>query len=432
MPEARASLRMTRRVAAAIALVLAAATAHSQDATPTDDAARRSAIAKLGRLAWSDVGAPLAFCDLDGSNVVESDCRRADWIRWLADGSGVVANDGDHVRLVDATTGKSRDLTADAKPGERFVANQPLLSPDRRHVVLWRTAPPKSTWGDIRSGSLKQQVAGFALFDLAAGRRSDISPAPMPRNIGDAPIAAWTPDSSALFVALGTEPQRLTRFAPDGTRPQIVTTVSAGSRISQIAIQGERVLFAVQMGTRFDIRDTDGRTIFVRDGRYWCASLSWEPGGGALVVEAWPENFPAPIERWRVVAGESAKLLPSPWPPRREPSGDPAFLIETRQDAFSAPRAAYLAPASSGEPVALESAGPIVRVGGAFVFWRTTTPSSSIVRGTTHMSTPAVLDLWSYDPAARSFAPLTTRGFSPRCWDVFVAPEKPSRGGSGR
>jgi hypothetical protein len=60
-----------------------------------------------------------------------------------------------------------------------------------------------------------------------------------------------------------------------------------------------------------------------------------------------------------------------------------------RADVFSQP-VAYLVPATSGEPLALESRGPVVRVGGAFVFWRTTTPFRQVRRGATVMDTPAV------------------------------------------
>lgn len=407
--------------AAAALLAAAAATGRAEDAPP-DAAARRAAIAKLGRLAWSDYGGPLAFCDLDGSNVVTSDCLRADWLRWLPDRRRVVTVDGGHVRVVDSATGKSSDLTSDARPEERFVSGHPVLSPDGRHLVVWRTQAPKGGRRDIRSYTLVQQVAGFALFDLDTGRRTDIAPAPTPRNVADSPIAAWSADSASLYVALGTEPQRLTQFAADGTHPDTIVTVAPGSRITQIAIDGPRIVFAVRCGPRFEVRDPAGKTFFVHDGALLCTALEWEPGGAALIVDAAARDGPARRERWRVVPGEPAEQISVPWPPRHEPSGDAAFEIETRRDDIFSPPLAYLVPVPSGEPVALESQGPVVRAGGTFVFWRTTTPFRWTHRGTTAMFTPAVLDLWCYDPAARAFVRLTTRGFSPRCWDVAVTP----------
>jgi hypothetical protein len=403
-------------------LVAAGATVRAEDAAQPDDAARRGAIAKLGRLAWSDYGGPLAFCDLDGSNVVQSDCLRADWLRWLPDRRRVVTVDGDHVRVVDSATGKSSDLTADARGGDRFVSGRPLLSPDGRRLVVWRTVQPNSTWHDSRSWSLNQQVVGFAVFDLDTGRRAEIAPAPIPRNVTDSPIAAWSADSASLYVALGTEPQRLTRFAADCTHTETVATVAPGARITQIAIDGPRIVFVVQYGPRFEVRDPAGKSYLVHDGGLVCTGLEWEPGGAALVVDAAAWVGPGRWERWRVVPGEPAQRLSVPWPPRRQPSGDAEFEVETRRaDVFSQP-VAYLVPATSGEPLALESRGPVVRVGGAFVFWRTTTPFRETRRGTTWTSTPAVEDLWCYDPAARAFVRLTTRGFSPRCSDVAVTP----------
>jgi hypothetical protein len=413
--------------AAAALLVAAAATVRAEDAPP-DEAARRGAIAKLGRLAWSDYGGPLAFCDLDGSNVVESDCLRADWLRWLPDRRRVVTMDGDHVRVVDSATGKSSDLTADARGGDRFVSGRPLLSPDGRHLVVWHTVQPDSTWHDRRSWSLAQQVVGFAVFDLDTGRRAEIAPAPIPRQVEDPPIAAWTADSASLYVALGTEPQRLTRFAADGTHPETVATVAPGSRITQIAIDGPRIVFAVQHAGGLEVRDPAGRTLFFRDGRFVCGALEWEPGGTALLVDATATGGPFRCERWRVVPGERAVEFPDLRAPRRQPSGDPAFEIETRRTGNFSPPRVYLAPVPPAEPIALESSGPVVRVGGAFVFWRTTTPFRETRRGTTWTSTPAVEDLWCYDPAARAFVRLTTRGFSPRCWDVaLTAPASRTR-----
>ena len=186
-------------------------------------------------------------------------------------------------------------------------------------------------------------------------------------------------------------------------------------------------MFAVRNGPRFDVRDPAGKTFLVRDGGLLCTALEWEPGGAALIVDAAARDGPPRRERWRVVPGEPAQQLSVPWPPRREPSGDAAFEIETRRADSVSPPLVYVAPVPSGEPVALESPGPVVRVGGTIVFWRTTTPSRSTRRGTTWMFTPAVLDLWSYDPAARASVRLTTRGFSPRCWDVAITPQA-SRG----
>lgn len=81
--------KLLARTSIATALfVLAGLSAARADDPPTtkDDAARRAAVAKLGRLAWCDVGKPPAFCDLDGGNVVLSDAPSVSYVHWLADG----------------------------------------------------------------------------------------------------------------------------------------------------------------------------------------------------------------------------------------------------------------------------------------------------------------------------------------------------------
>lgn len=410
---------MTVRAAASIAVafaVLGAATARPEDPDP-----RRTRIASLGRLAWSGYDSPVAFCDLDGSNVVESKAVRADWLRWLPDGRRVVATSGDHVFVVDSTTGATTDLAADAKYGERFVSDRPALSPDGRRLVMWHTVQPTGGNRSVKSYVLGTQVVGYTLFDLDAGTRAELAPAPVPDLARDPPIVAWSADSKTLYAAIGTEPQRLTRFDADGAHPEIVATLAPGDRIQQIALRDAKIVLAVGHGRGFDVREAGGKSLFALDRGLRCSGLAWDRDGAALVVNADAPHTGGAAERWRVEPGKPPEKLRDPYPSRRTPTGDPAWEIEARRAEDATLPTMWLVPVPSGEPIRLDTTGPVVRVGGAFVFWRTTTPSKWSGTGAVQRFTPSVDDLWAYDPEFAAEIRLTDRGFSPRCWDVRPA-----------
>jgi hypothetical protein len=432
-----------RRIAIA-AFVAACATAWAEDPAK-DEAARRAAIAKLGRMAWSGKDTPLEFCDLDGGNVLATDVGRVSFVRWLPDGRRVLASSNDRVFVVDAATGKSKDLGADL-PDDRFASWIPSVSPDARYAVFWHT----------RVGGPYQQWMPFAysVFDLDAGTRTDVGPI-VPRDAtelwtGGPPFAWWSPDG-ALFAAVcpglrdspkpGTRWQ-LVKWTPADGKREVVAEAPTGTRFTRMAFRGNRFAYVLGYedghGVVPSVRLDDGSTVFELTTPGSIFSVAWEPDGDALRVRTESGSRQSRAKTcWRVVPGKPATQTSDVEPKKRVPSGDPAWEIETRNvttnpDAGTFPSdkddpetGLFRVSTATGEATHVCPGSSPQRVGDVVVFWRVTVPSKK--REGPYFEMPPTIwgtdDLWAYDVKDGAVIRLSTRGFNLRCLDIRPTPD---------
>jgi hypothetical protein len=400
-----------------------AGVALAGDPSPTDDAARRAAIAKLGRLAWAAPAKSVAFCDLDGSNTVESTSRHPTWLRWLPDGKRVVAAGQDRVFIVDSTTGATADLTADAKYGERFLSEQPLLSPDGRRLVTWRSTRSnrKSIWGTVSN-----EVAGYALFDLDAGTRTDLGPAPAPASWWDPTPAAWSADGKSLYAVMG-DVQNLTRFAPDGTHPVVVASVAPGRRITAVAVDGPQPMIAIQDGAQFEVRGVDAKTIFslprAEHGVHpmSCRGLAWESGGATLLVDTIGDDDAWYLARRRIGAGRPPENLVDPYLPRRATIAGATWSVEERR-VDGGGSSLFRVATPPDECIKIGPGCWPRAVGNVVVFWRSPWNTGGSVLWDATGRPPGECELCAYDPKDGATIRLAEREFEVQCWDVLVTP----------
>jgi hypothetical protein len=403
------------RVAAFAAAALLVVAARADD---DPDAARRAAVAKLGRLAWRPPEGPIEFCDLDGGNVVVSDSRKVEWLRWLPDGRRVVATGYDRVYVVDAATGKSVDLTADAKYGERFLSDRPLLSPDGRRLVTWRSlAPSKRTPTRFGAGTVNEEVAGYAVIDLDTGARREIGPVRVPMNWWDAPAAAWSDDGKNLYAAVGRETQTLSRFTADGVRLGDVAQVPDG-RVDFVLVRGERVVYAVHAGRQLNVLQVGGGKPSLScagEGRpVRCTGLAWDDDG-ALLVDV---DFGLRRERRRVPEGGAPELLASLALPQRASAADGTWSVvaELAEDGGTSLRRV----GGAGEAPIGPGTWPLRVAQDVVVYWRPTKPPVAWTREMRRFFDPAELRAWF--PKDGSSIRLMPTPVAAWCWDVFAPP----------
>jgi hypothetical protein len=407
------------RAAVAALIVAASASARAEDA-PKDEAARRAAIAKLGRLAWSDVGKPLSFCDLDGSNVVDSATPPATSVTWLPDGARVIADAGGTIWIVDSKTGKAVDLAPERRsPDEKFTV--PRLSPDgSRALARHVNTAHASGW----------QSEGYRVFDLATGKSTEIAPAAEEDWLGGPPPAWWAPDGSVVAV-LGTSPETLVRVRDDGKPPVLLATAPKGCRIRRVAFLGEKIAYSLEGRSHVEVRDTSGAQYLSEDVLAQPTYLRWDDGGASLRFEMIFYNTRVASAR-RLVAGKPPEPIP-PTPVARAQivSDDGKWRLTTRTAKTDVPDGDPIyswtllrVDAASGAETDLGPGRLPVRFGDVYVYWRVTVPDKAkegrffehrkTIRGTE--------DLWAYDPKDGAVIRLSTRGFTPRCREIRATP----------
>ncbi len=414
-------MSLNRNLAAA-ALVAACATAWAAD-PPKDEAARRAAIAKLGRMAWSDVGKPLSFCDLDGSNVVESATPSASYVTWLPDGARVVADAGGTVWIVDSATGKAVDLAPDRRStDEQFRV--PRLSPDGSRVLARHVnTAHKLGW----------QSEGYRVFDLATGKSHEIAPAAEEDWLGGPPPAWWAPDGSIVAV-LGTSPETLVRVRDDGKPPVVLATAPKGCRIRHAAILGDKIAYSLEGSghSHVEVRDTTGATLLAEDVVAQPIFLRWEDGGASLRFEMIFYNTHV-VNLRRLAAGKAPEpITEEVKPPTGLASDDGKWRLTCRSVKTDVPDGDPLyastllrVDTATGAETDLGPGRSPVRFGDVYVYWRVTVPDKvqegpffehrETIRGTE--------DLWAYDPKDGAVIRLTDRGFTPRCEEFRATPD---------
>ncbi len=312
---------------------------------------------------------------------------------------------GDRAYVVDSKTGKSVDLTAGAKPGERFTGAEPAFSPDRRRLALWRCTPPRAPGESLI-------VDSYALFDLETGAwtelpapvrvelRHDLRPAWSPR-----PTAWWTADGSALYAVVGSPCQSLARCAPDGSRPTTVSSVGNSRKIVDAAVDGPFVVFAVEDDRRFEVRDVAGKALFVLDEPAQCRRLAWTSDGAAFLVDVERKDS---AQRWRVELGVSTKTVDVEPARLLIPPMDPKWSIAERRPMDHHFTLLYSETLATHETVTVGPGHDARAFGDVVVYWSAAKEAKE--------------DLWAFDPNDGATIRLTDRGFAPRSWDVVVTP----------
>jgi len=427
-----------------VAVLVAACAAADAADPPKDEAARRATIAKLGRVAWSGKDQPLEFCDLDGGNVVASDAGRVSFVKWMPDGRRVLASGDGRVFVVDAATGKSKNLAADA-PDDRFAAWIPAVSPDGKFAVYWRA----------RQGGAANQwtPVAVAAFDLDAGTRADVGrivqQTTAELSLSGPPPAWWSPDGT-LYAAVSPELDevatpgmrwKLVKWKPGGAKRQTVAEIPSGSRITRMAFHGGRCAYVVQpqdggRGARVVVLD-GGKVAFEPTPPAPILAVAWEEDGAALRVELQSPETRKIVTNWRVVPGEAATQIPEFMPPTRVPTGDPAWEVETRNPPTNPDAGTF--PTDVDEPTtglfrvatATSEATHVCpgrspqRVGDVIVFWRVTVAARKKEGQYFEMAPtiPGTDDLWAYDVKDGAVIRLSERGFAARCYDIRPTPD---------
>lgn len=414
-------------------VVVACVALSSATACSEDDADRRAKIAKLARLVWCDRGKSIAFCDLDGKNVV----RSADpplsfdgWMHVLPDGKRVLVCGGGKVRLVNASDASVKELTADAAD-EEFSALPPSISADGRYAVFWHGP---------RLDNFPPKPASYAVFDLDAGTREDVGPLPPPSIAAtwgrfDPPTAWWSPDGE-LFAAVaagepaGKDTWKLVRWSPATKKRTDVTVLPPGTRVTQMAFHGKRFAYGVAPETNYKfvpvVRADDGSTLFELKeyGLIW--GLGWEESGAAVRLRIQPPNGP-PHYFLRVEAGKAAEKIAEFEPPPRAALAD-GWIEERRIDAptgkdtWVAPESELWRVAADGKATKIGLGSAPRRVGDVVVFWRVTVPAKDKEGPYFEMPEriPGKDDLWAYDPRDGAQIRLTDCGFDAPQWDLVM------------
>lgn len=429
---------MTKRAVALAAVCLAVS---ASEARPDDDAERRAKIAKLARLVWCDRAKPIAFCDLDGTNVVRSEHPGVGFdacLRVLPDGRRVLLCGGGKVRVIDSRDASEKELTADA-PDEEFPAMPPQVSPDGRYAVFWH--------GPRRDNFPPEQTS-YAVFDLETGARTNIGPLPPPSIAAtwgryEAPTAWWSPDGE-LYAAVAAPPPaddktwKLVRWSPATKKQVDVAVLPPGTRVTQMAFSGKRFAYGVAPETNYKfipaVRAGDGSTLFelTAHGLIW--GLRWEDDGAALRLRVQPPEGP-PSYTLRVEPGKPAERVTEFEQSPRAPM-DAGWIEERRVDApgekskgWESPESELWRVAANGEATKIGLGRAPRRVGDVVVFWRVTVPAKNAEGPYFEMPEriPGRDDLWAYDPKDGAQIRLTTCGFDTQCWDLLVAPAATKR-----
>lgn len=407
-----------------------AADAVTVRAEPTSDPARRAAIAKLGRLAWSDVGQPLAFCDLDGGDVVTSDAGPVSLVRWLTDGRRVFAMRNGRAFVVDSTTGASTDLASD-EPKARFAGRVPCMSPDRHFAVCWRMKE--------QGRSKISAPAAYVVFDLERGTHVDLSPFelddPLASWTSNGPTAWWSPKGE-LYALLSAprgegEPAgsrwRLVRWSPADGSTTTVAEPPAGTRISEMAFLGEHYAYAVTPEQAHDfvplVISDSGERLLSLTSRGFIWDMRWESDGAALLVRVQGPG-PSTVQHvLRVARGGEPTEVAEFRPPRRVALAD-GTIVEDRISGEPG-EAALFRVAANGDAARICDGAHVVPAGRVGVFWRVCVPDR--VQPGPYFEEPKKIPgtdvLWAWDPADGALIRLTDREFTARCWDFFIRPE---------
>jgi hypothetical protein len=430
---------MTKRAVALAAVCLAVSTSAAR---ADDDAERRAKIAKLARLVWCDRGKPIAFCDLDGTNVVRSEHPGVGFdgcLRVLPDGRRVLLCGGGKVRVVDSRDASEKDLTADA-PGEEFPARPPQVSPDGRYAVFWH--------GPRRDHFPAEQTS-YAVFDLETGSRTLVGPLQPPSIAAtwgryEPPTAWWSPDGD-LYASVAAPPPaddktwKLVRWSPATKERQDVAALPPGTRATQMAFHGERMAYVVAPETNQQfipvVRAGDGSKLFelTENGLIW--GLRWEEDGAALRLRVQPPVASPVTYFLRVAPGKPAERVTEFEPPPRA-SFDGGWIEERRIDVAREKRDGWVTPeselwrvAANGEAKKIGLGSSPRRVGEVVVFWRVSVPVKNKEGPYFEMPQriPGSDDLWAYDPKDGAQIRLTTCGFDTQCWDLLVAPAARTR-----
>jgi hypothetical protein len=429
---------VTTRFAAVVAAALVAGVAAAGDPSPTDDAARRAAIAKLGRLAFCERGKPLTFCDLDGANPTTTDVLGVS-IRVLPDRRRVLCSGDGRVRVVEIATGAAVDLTADA-PDDDFCALTPAVSPDGRFAVYWHG--PKRP-------NLPQDPTAFAVFDLDAGTRRDVGDMKFqdvrrPFQLDDP--TAWWSDDGTLYACVGAKKEdgdkdgerwKLIRWSPRDGKTETFAELPWGTRVRFAAFRGGRAAYAVepQQNFRFmpQVRGGDGRVLFERLCYVW--GVDWEADGQAVRLRCNSPDSPPVTSFWRVVPGETPTEIDEFAPPAR--AEVPGGFVEERPIARAGPvvrrrpasepeHELFRVTSATGESVRIGPGRAPRRIGDVVVFWRVTVPAR--VKEGRYFESPPVIpgtdDLWAYDPKDGATIRLSDRGFWTHAWDIVPAQGK--------
>ena len=423
--------------AALVAMVVVGAGAARAEDPPKDEAARRAALAKAGRMVRSDRGKPVVFSDLDGGNALETTVENATSLKWLRDGKRVLATTDGRVLTIDSATGKATDLAPDA-PKDVFVAWTPILSPDGRYAVYWHSP---------RRDHLPLEPFAYAVFDLESGGFTDVGtlafesvrrPGPSER-----PFAWWSPEGT-LYACVAGDLQRdeqrgsrwkLVRWSPSGKTTETVAELPWGTRVTQTAFLGDRVAYVIdaQQQYRYVPRVVSGKGDVLFElpeyGLIW--GVRWEADGSALRLRIQAPDATHTTKFWRVVPGEKPKVeIPEFDPPRRVATGDPGVGVEARwkmddPDASGIFRIAE----ATGEATRIGTGGDPIRVGDVVVFWRVTIPSKQ--KEGPYFEAPETIpgtdDLWAYDARDGAVIRLSDCGFTSRAWDIRANAAEPTK-----
>jgi hypothetical protein len=400
--------QVTTRISSIACAALVAGVALAEDSPP--DAARRAEIAKSGRLAWVDREGRVSFSDLAGADPVVSDVAHVDWVAWLADGRRVAVLTGNRVRVIDAATGKSTDVTGEAKPGEQFTTSAPALSPDRRRLAVWRCDRDKSkktAWGELA-------VVGVSVVDLNAGTRKDFSSTGPGQHAEDlrprwsvSPPAWWSADGAALYVATGADTTSLVRCASDGSAGKSIASIAPGRWITQVAAAGESVAIAVEDHQSLEIRDAAGKSLLVlpTPSRSW--RLAWSDDAKSLSADVSGPN--RPIERWTITPGRPPSRAADFDDGVRVPAVDPKWTIVSRgQEDNMSVHLLWCKPLATGAAVEMGRGDDPRCVGSLVVFLRRRDKRGS--------------DLWAFDPQDGASIQLTERPIDALSYDVAATP----------
>jgi hypothetical protein len=399
--------RAMKRGAAVVLVLFAAETAAAQEASPADEA-RRAAVAKLGRLVWSDVGKPPAFCDLNGGNVVESDAPHVSSIRWLADGKRVVACEGGRVFAVDALSGKSTDLVADAGDDDAYWWPRPAETGAR--AVAWHKHRRRLA-----------AAVGYTVFDLAQDKRFEIAP-PVKEMLLRPDLPVWFAPDGTILAVLGTAPETLVRFDAGGKRLAEVAVVPDAAKIRVGKFVKDRLVYAVERQDAVEVRDSTGATLG-RIGGDLEPTLFGVDEAGLLRLEVM-ERRTRRQRAWYFAAGRPPRELTKAELWRQFWSDDRRWSLSTRYEAKAAGHCVIVrTDASTGLNTDICPGDTLRRVGNVFVFWRVRTPAPADTGGASELEgTIESKDLWCYDPKDGAVFRMTDRGFTARCWDLYVTP----------
>lgn len=422
----------TRPGAVALLVLAAAAVARSGD-LPEAEAPRRAAIAKLGRMVFADLGKPVAFCDLDGGNVLRTEVGPVTSLKWLRDGKRVLATANGRVLTIDAESGKATDLTPD-RPDDVFVASYPVLSPDGRYGVYWHSP---------RRDHLPLDPFAYAVFDFEAGGFTDVGSLAFedvrrPSHF-ERPFAWWSPDGRLhACVAGDAKPDekrgsrwKLVRWSPiDGTT-ETEAELPWGTRVTQMAFLGDRVAYVIdgQQQHHYVPRVVSGKGDVLFElpqyGLIW--GIRFEEDGAALRLRIQAPDATHTTKFWRAEPGKPTTEIAEFEPPTGVRVDGGAARVEERRDGDAT--SLVRVDAKTGETRPIGPGNSPVRVGDVVVFWRVTIPSKQ-AEGPyfEHPRTiPGTDDLWAFDPKDGAVIRLTDRGFQATCWNIRANDAGPAK-----